>query len=181
MKPFFKISRKNPAAILSMLLMIGSALCRLLYYVGRETSTLEFWVYLVNMTVAALLFLIAIFFWGEKYPQLTALPVAMGVVFFLLKSLTFESILHTVLCMLLYVAVLLLYTLTVFGVIPFPYLLYPLFGLPLLVHLLQDACLWLGEERGLPLVERLPEISVLLIMASLLSVSFALKKREVAS
>ena len=128
---------------------------------------------------AAVVFFVAVVFFGRKLPQLTALPVAMGVAFFAYKALGFPSRVHTALCLLLYAGVLALYALTVFGVIRTKYLLYPLFGLPFLYHLfVEDTQKYFFAEPPVPVFEWLPEISVLCIMASLFFISVSLEKRK---
>ena len=109
---------------------------------------------------------------------MTALPVLMGVVFFMVKAFTFETMTHTVLCLILYTAVLVIYSLTIFGIIRTKYLLYPLFGLPLLYHIfVEDMQIYILAEPPVPFFEWLPEISVLCIMAALLCVSVAMRKK----
>ena len=101
-----------------------------------------------------------------------------GVVFFIIKAFTFASKLHTILCVILYITVLSLYSATVFGKIKTKKLLYPLFGLPLLYHIcVEDMQLYVFAEPVVPYFEWLPEISVLLIMAGLLNVSLGLEER----
>jgi hypothetical protein len=114
---------------------------------------------------------------GKRNIALTALSVLFGVVFFIVKAFTFESTLHTSLCIVLYLAVLSLYSLTVFDVIRIKYLLYPLFALPLLYHIfVEDMQIYILAEPAVPFFEWLPEISVLCIMAALLCVSIAMQK-----
>ena len=85
---------------------------------------------------------------------------------------------HRLFCTLLYYAVLHLYILTVEGILPTKKLLYPLFGLPLCYHIfVEDMQMYILASPKPPFVEWLPEISVLCIMASLLAVSFAIRKR----
>jgi len=128
---------------------------------------------------AAVIFVVAVLFFGERMPQLTVISVGMGVFFFVVKAFTFPSLTHTVLCVILYTAVLVLYSLTVFGVIKTKYLLYPLFGLPLLYHIfVEDMQIYILADPRPPVREWLPEISVLCIMASLLSISVSMKRQE---
>lgn len=175
--PYY-IERKSFAAWISVFFMLAAAVIRLIYFWGRPLSCGVFWIYLINVVAAAMIFSLAVIFFGKKLPQLTALPVLMGVFFFIVKAFSFESTLHTFLCIILYIAVLVLYVLTVFGVIKTKYLLYPLFGLPLLYHIfIEDMQIYILADPRPPFFEWLPEISVLCIMASLLSVSFAIKKR----
>lgn len=173
------INRKNPLALISVALMLISSVIRIVYYTSRPMTPQIFWIYLVNTVAAAVVFFVAVVFFGRKLPQLTALPVAMGVAFFAYKALGFPSIVHTVLCLLLYAGVLALYALTVFGVIRTKYLLYPLFGLPFLYHLfVEDTQKYFFAEPPVPVFEWLPEISVLCIMASLFFISVSLEKRK---
>lgn len=179
MHSLYYIDRKNPFAILSVALMLISAAIRLVYYTSRDMTPQILWIYLVNTVAAAVIFLVAVVFFGKKMPQFTAVSVAMGVFFFAYKALGFQSRAHTVLCLLLYSGVLVLYTLTVFSVIRTKYLLYPLFGLPFLYHLfVEDTEKYFFAEPPVPVFEWLPEISVLCIMASLLFISVSLEKRK---
>jgi hypothetical protein len=174
----FYIDNRTPAAYLSLFFMAASAIIRLIYYSVTPMMPLVFWVHLVNVIAAAVVFVVAVVFFGERCPQLTAISVLMGVVFFMVKAFTFETLTHTVLCLILYTAVLVLYTLTIFGVIRTKYLLYPLFGLPLLYHIfVEDMQIYVLADPRPPFFEWLPEISVLCIMAALLCVSVAMKKR----
>ena len=103
-----------------------------------------------------------------------------GVLFFYLKAFTFAHWWHTLLCCILYTAVLLLYTLTVTGVIRTKLLLYPLFGLPFLFHLFVEdpPKYWLS---GLPFFDWLPELSVLTIMLSFFFLQFEIKQNAAAN
>jgi hypothetical protein len=159
--------------------MAASAIIRAIYYSVTPMTPLVFWVHYVNVIAAAVVFGVAVIFFGEKYPQLTAVSVLMGVVFFMVKAFTFETLTHTVLCLILYTAVLVLYSLTIFGIIRTKYLLYPLFGLPLLYHIfVEDMQIYVLADPRPPFFEWLPEISVLCIMAALLCVSVAMRKKE---
>lgn len=174
----YYIERKSPAAWLAVLFMLASAIIRTIYFWGKELTPIYLWIHFINVILAAFIFIITVVFLAKKLPQLSALSVLMGVIFFIIKSLGFESRLHTVLCIILYLAVLSLYSLTVFGIIKTKYLLYPLFGLPLIYHIfVEDMQLYILAKPTVPFFEWLPEISVLCIMTALLCVSFALKKR----
>ena len=113
----FYIKRDTPAAYLSLFFMAASAIIRVIYYSVTPMTPLIFWVHFVNVIAAAVVFGIAVIFFGECCPQLTAIPVLMGVIFFMVKAFTFETMTHTVLCLILYSAVLVLYSLTIFGII----------------------------------------------------------------
>ncbi len=173
----FYIDRRHPFAIAAVCLMLLCAVIRGIYYFGKALSPLELWVYVITVTVACILFALFVVFCGKTKPQLILIPVALGVFFFIVKAFSFESTLHTALCVLLYTAVLVLFSLTLLGVIPFPYLLYPLFGLPLLYHILvEDMQFYILADPPIPFFEWLPEISVLCIMAALFCLSVSMKK-----
>jgi hypothetical protein len=174
----FYIERRSPAAWLSLFFMTASALIRAIYYSVTPMTSLVFWIHFVNVIAAAIVFAVAVLFFGKRCPQLTAISVLMGVVFFMVKAFTFETMTHTVLCLILYTAVLVLYSLTIFGVIRTKYLLYPLFGLPLLYHIfVEDMQIYILADPRPVFFEWLPEISVLCIMAALLCISVAMRKR----
>ncbi|MGM9664016.1 MAG: hypothetical protein ACI3XF_04170 [Eubacteriales bacterium] len=178
MHSLFYINKKNPCALISVILMLAAAVIRIIYYTSGDMTPEILWIYLVDTVAAAVIFFIAVIFFGNTVPQLTVLPVAMGVGFFAFKALSFPSKVHTVLCLLLYTGVLVLYALTLFGVIRTKYLLYPLFGLPFLYHLfVEDTQKYFFASPAVPFFEWLPEISVLCIMAALFFISVSLEKR----
>ncbi|MBR4959672.1 MAG: hypothetical protein IKY52_02105 [Clostridia bacterium] len=174
----FIIPRHSPAVHLSIGLMAAAGVIRILYFCLTPWMPELFFVHLFLPLLAILLFLVTVPLTGETTPQWTVTSVFTGVVFFILKSFTFTTVLHTTLCILLYLTVITLYGLTIFGVIPTKYLLYPLFGLPLLYHIfVEDMEYYILAFPRPPFVEWLPEISVLCIMASLLALSFGIRKR----
>ena len=173
----FVIERFHPAANLAVLLMALSAAVRLTYFSICGGGAGELAIHLALPVLAALSFIAAVFL-GERYSRWTVLSVLLGVIFFIAKATAFESALHTCLCIVLYLAVLALYSLTVFGFLPTKKLLYPLFGLPLLYHIfVEDMQLYILADPPVPLILWLPEISVLLIMGALLSVSFSMRRK----
>jgi len=175
----FIIPRSSPAVRLSLGFMTAAGLIRILYFCLTPLSPYLFWIHLLLPITAVVLFLVTVLLWGETAPRRTVVSVFFGVLFFLLKSFTFDTVLHTVLCILLYLTVLVLYGLTISGVIRTKYLLYPLFGLPLFYHIfVEDMQLYVFADPPVPFLEWLPEISVLCIMASLLALSFGIRKRD---
>ncbi len=175
----YRIDPRRPAARLAVLLMTLCALIRCYYFVRTGGSPAHLTVHLGLPLAAAAIFLWVVLRRGETHTGCTVLSVLCGVVFFIVKALSFPSRLHTILCILLYLTVLTLYSLTVLGRIPTKKLLYPLFGLPLLYHIfVEDTQLYIFADPPVPFLEWLPEISVLMIMASLLCISMALEKRD---
>ena len=177
----YSVSRKNIFVKLSALLMGLSALLRLFSYWGFWANKDAAFIYtqIALPVLCNVLFIVIVLYMGKRLFSLTAIPVLLGVVFFIIKALGFDNILHTVLCILLYLVVAMLYTGTVFGVIRTKWLLVPLFGLPFLYHILvEDRNTLLANEKAMSLAEWLPEISVLCIMLALLLITFAMKKRD---
>lgn len=177
----YSVSRRNIFVKLSALLMGLSALLRMFGYWGFWANKDAAFIYtqIALPILCNVLFIVIVLYMGKRLFSLTAIPVILGVVFFIIKALGFDSILHTVLCILLYLLVAMLYTGTVFGVIRTKWLLVPLFGLPFLYHILvEDRNTLLANENAMSLAEWLPEISVLCIMLALLLITFAMKKRD---
>ncbi len=176
-KRLFYIDGKSGAAYLSVAFMLAAAVIRIIYFWDKTLSAAQLFIHLYLVLLASLIFCFTVLFLGKKAPELTALSVLLGVIFFSAKAFTFESMIHTYLCLLLYLTVLIIYCLTVFGIIKTKKLLYPLFSLPLLYHIfIEDMQIYIFARPMPPFAEWLPEISVLCIMAALLFVSFALRK-----
>ena len=126
-----------------------------------------------------ILFILCLVLLGKKALWLTSVPVILGVVFFIIKSFTFDSWLHTILCILLYLLVAVLYTGTVFGIIRTKWLLVPLFGLPFLYHIfVEDLAALRDSANPVTFSAGLQEISVLCVMLALLFTAFAMKKKK---
>lgn len=126
--------------------------------------------------VCNLLFILCLMLLGRRFFSATALPVLLGVVFFIVKSFSFDSWVHTVLCILLYLLVAVLYTATAFGILRTKWLLVPLFGLPFLYHIfVEDLAALSGGE--LSFAAGMQEMSVLCVMLALLCTAFAMKKK----
>ena len=164
----FTAEPRSALCLLSMALMLLSAAARLWYYLADPVATA------MTLSQADIFLLVglpvfsAALFGRRTIVPLTA-PVAGFVVFFLYKALSFSSVLHTVLCSILYLAVLVFFLLTALGVLRTRIFLILLAGLPLLVHIIMD----LSDYEGFFLF--LPELSVLLLMASLLCLALRLR------
>ena len=173
------VSRTHPAAILACIFMAFSAAVRLWYYLPAGCSALTLIVHLILPVSAALIFILGITANGKAQIPCSVTAVVLGIVFFIVKAFTFTPV-HQVLCTLLYLTVLILYTLTVTGILPTKKLLYPLFGLPLAYHIfVEDMQLYILADPPVPVGDWMPEISVLCIMAALLSQAFAMKSERI--
>lgn len=172
------IPKDHPGVSAACAFMAASAIVRLVYYLPRLDSAATLWVHLVMPVAAAVIFLIGMAAGGKwaKGGALTAL--VLGVAFFIIKATDFTPI-HQTLCTILYSAVLLLFSTTLLGLLPTKKLLYPLFGLPLIYHILvEDTKAYFFAEPPVPVVHWMPEISVLCIMAGLLCLSVALETKK---
>ena len=176
----YSVSRKNFFVKLAVIFMILSALCRFLGYWGFwSNQTAGFVTFQIVLPILCnLLFIVLVLYAGRRFFGLTFIPVILGVMFFIIKAFGFDSILHTILCILLYLLVAVLYTGTVFGRIRTKWLLVPLFGLPLLYHIFVEDLNAMRSATPPTLPEGLQEISVLCIMLSLLLLSIAMKKKQ---
>lgn len=174
----FYIDSKSPAAWCSVFFMLSAAIIRIIYFWERNIGKAEIFVHLYIVIAASVIFCLTVIFFGKKAPELTSLSVLLGVIFFAIKAFTFESKIHTYLCLVLYMTVLLIYSFTIFGIIKTKKLLYPLFLFPLLYHIfVEDMQIYILAKPMPPFEAWLPEISVLCIMAALFSVSFAIRNR----
>lgn len=177
MKPklLVTIPKKSPWVYTACGLFALSAILRLWHYLPQKMDSFTLWVQLVMPVCAATVFLAGMALGGKnaKYAAITA--TVIGVAFFILKSTTFAP-LHQTLCTILYTAVLVLFCGTMLGLFPTKKLLYPLFGLPLIYHILiEDTQAYFFADPPVPVWYWMPEISVLCIMAGLLCLSVSLK------
>ena len=169
----------HPAAVLSCVFMAVSAAVRLWHYLAGEMTPAVFWLHLLLPVGAAGVYLLGMLL-GKRLGKAAVLcAVVMCVGFFILKATTFTPV-HQTLCTILYLGVLVLFSLTVLGYLPTKKLLYPLFGLPLVYHILvEDTKLYFFADPPVPVWDWMPEISVLCIMAALLCVSIAMRTEKV--
>lgn len=180
MRKAYMIEHKNPLVWVTCILMLLAAGARTWHFWGdwHEMSTYTLIVQVVLPLACCLLYALLLPLCGSRALWTTALPVLFGTVFFALKAQTFSKT-HMLLCLLLYLTVAVLYTCTVTGLIPTQKLLIPLFGLPLLYHMfVEDLHTLRFAVPPLTFYNWLPEISVLLIMAALLSAALAMKKKS---
>ena len=153
----YSVSKSNFFVKLAVIFMMLSVLCRFLGYWGFwSNQNSSFIIFQIALPIlCSLLFIVLILYAGRRLFSLTFIPVLLGVMFF--------------------------YTATVFGVIRTKWLLAPLFGLPLIVHIYLDRDMIAPADKAVELSELLPEISVLCIMAALLCTCFAMKRRDFAA
>ena len=172
------IPRQGGALYAALGFMILAAVIRLAYYLPMIMEPAAKIVHLWMPVGAAGVFL-AGFVLGQKWSKPGAIgAVILGVAFFIIKARSFEP-LHRALCTVLYIGVLVLFTTTVLGLLPTKKLLYPLFGLPLIYHILvEDTRYYFFADPPVPVWQWMPEISVLCIMAGLLCLSVSLETEK---
>jgi len=171
----YRIDPRGTLPRLSAAFMAISLVLRVLWAVlwPHNAAGSALWTHTVLPVSSAAAFIVIIFRFCRKDLRLTAVPVFLGVAFFIIKAGSFVWW-HQLLCTLLYLLVAALYSLTVFGILPTQKLLIPLFGLPLAFHLFIEDLI-INRTRYAP-ADWVAESSVLLIMAALLCLSLAMEK-----
>lgn len=172
------IPERGGAVYASLGFMVLAAALRLYYYLPMILEPAMKMLHLWLPVSAAGVFVLAFALGGAWKKPGALLSVVLGVVFFILKARNFEP-LHRTLCTILYVSVLVLFSITLMGLLPTKKLLYPLFGLPLAYHILvEDTRYYFFADPPMPVRQWIPELSVLCIMAALLCLSVALKTEK---
>ena len=176
----YYIPRGSFFAESAMILLILAAVFRVIGCWGYWNDYVNFLMLLALPVCCCLLLALCILLFGKKGFFLSVIPVLLGVVFFVFKSLSFNSWLHTVLCILLYILVAVIYTATVFGWIGTKWLLPPLFVLPFVYHIvIEDLPALNNTAVPVTFAAGMQEMSILCIMAALFCVGMGLKKRPV--
>ena len=175
----FYVEQQHWAVQTAIIFMALSAVFRIVGCWGKWDESFFAATQIALPLMCNILFILCLVLLGKKALWLSAVPVILGVVFFIIKSFTFDSWLHTVLCILLYLLVAVLYTGTVFGVIRTKWLLLPLFGLPFLYHIfVEDLAALRDTANPVTLSAGLQEISVLCVMLALFFTAIAMKKKK---
>ncbi|MCD8066677.1 MAG: hypothetical protein LUE15_05860 [Oscillospiraceae bacterium] len=159
-----------------MALMLLAAAARCVYYARNPAPVSDLALYCAVPVASMALFAALLLAFGRRTLLPTCVGVFGGVFFFAVKAFTFASPVHTALCCLLYAAVLVLYTLTVVGIVPVKLPLYLIFGLPFVYHIfVEDLPVWRAAGSN-TLTAWLPELSVLMIMAALFLLTCAMRR-----
>lgn len=177
----YKVDGKGIFARLAAICMLLSMVFRLMGYWGFWNKQTAFFCYMQILLpiLCGILFIVILLYLGKKAFWLTVIPVCLGAVFFIVKSADFDGFFKTVLCIVVSVLTAVVYTSVIFGKVKSKWLLVPVFGLPLLYQLIiRDGATFLAREGAMTLNEFIPELSVLLILLSLLLTVFAMKKRK---
>ena len=177
----FYLERDSVWAQVTIIFMLISAICRLIGVWGMWGDVFFRNTQILLPLCCNVLFALCVFFLGRRGFFLSAIPVLMGVAFFVIKSFGFGNWVHTALCILLYLAVAVIYTGTVFGLIRTKWLLPPLFGLPFLYHVcIEDVAKLNDTANPMTFAYGMQELSVLCVMIALFCVGMGLKKKTPA-
>lgn len=175
----FYIPRESIFAQLAIIFMLLSAIFRLIGVWGRWGDVFFRNTQIILPLCCNILYILCLFFLGKKGFFLSSIPVVFGVAFFVIKSFGFDSWIHTVLCILLYLLILFIYCATVFGFIRTKWLLPPLFGLPFIYHIFVEDLPMLNDTvNPMTFTYGMQELSVLCIMLGLFCVGLGLKKQK---
>ena len=179
----YTIDKKSFFGHSAVLLMGLSAIFRIIGCWDMWTDTLLLVMHIAIPVVSCILLILCVSFLGKKGFFLSCVPVILGVIFFIYKAFSFESRIHMVLCILLYLAVAILYTGTVTGSIHTKWLLPPLFGLPFIYHIVVEDLPALNNTAAVPVTfaDGMQEMSVLCIMAALFCIGMGLKKQVIST
>ncbi len=173
----FCVDPKSGLTRTAVAVMLLSMVFRLVGCWGLWADELFLKTQIILPLACNLLFAATLLLCGRKAFWVTTIPAIFGVVFFIIKAFTFDSMLHTVLCVLLYILVAVLYTGTAFGAIRTKWLLVPLFGLPLVYHLAIEDRMAL-QAGTFTFQTGMQELSVICIMLSLLLTALAMKRKK---
>lgn len=160
-------------------LMGESVLFRLLGSFGLWGDSFFVYTQLLLPVFTALLFIALLLTLGKHFVWPTIIPVIFGTVFFIIRIWSATDsfpMYHIILCTLLYVFILIMWTLTVIGLIRTKWYLVPMFGLPFLYHIfIEDYPALKAGTVGFG--DGMQELSVLFIMLALLCTAVGLKKK----
>lgn len=173
----FWVDKKSFLIQAAVILMALSAVFRLIGCWGLWSDPFFAATQIVLPLCCNLLFIVCLLLFGKRAFSLTCVPLLAGIVFFIIKAFTFDSWIHTVLCLCLYIGISVLYVLAVFGSAKIRYLLAPIFGLVFLYHVfVEDLAALRDVQNPVTLSAGMQEMSVLCIILAMLFVSLAMKR-----
>ncbi len=171
MNSYFKVDFKKRSALISLVSLALSIPLRIAGYY-------EFWgrpLFLITQVflpvLCAALMIIILIKYGKTKLIISTIPVSLGVLSFVFKLFIdprFDSLLHHIVCALLYSAIIILWFFTVSGKIRSKWIIVILFALPFLFHIfVEDARVLLGYSSVLSASMWLKEFSMLCMMFGL--------------
>ena len=168
----FFIIPTNPFALLCMGFLALSVLFVILGAKGKWQDLRYVITQVILMALFALLLIIYLLFFHREPLWLSTIPVAFAFVSLMFKLFLnprYQGALHHVLTILLYLALLAIWILTMTGVLRIKWILAGLIALPLLIHLFgEDLPIWLGKAAPISYVRWMQEAALLSMMLSML-------------
>ena len=181
-KPTFYVDYRSPAAIISMIAFALAVPFRLIGYADKLTDPLYSITQVLLPVLCSVLMIAVIIKKGKDAFWLSVIPVALGVISFMFKLFIDPrsvSFLHHFAAIVLYLAVIVLWLLTVLYIIKTKWVLVVLFILPFFKHLLMDDLpIFLGKAPMISADMWFKELSMLLTMVALSLCALAFLKPE---
>lgn len=175
----FYVDRKGHFVHDAVLFVLLSAVFRMVGCWGLWSEKFFVITQLLLPVGSSILFVLILRFLGDKALSLTILPVLAGAAFFVIRALGFENMLQIVLCIALCVLTVVLYILTVIGVIRTKWILVPLFAAVLGYRIFVEDLMALRDTANPVLfADGMLELSTICILLGLLFTTLALKKRK---
>lgn len=178
----FYIQRNSFPAAASAVCMVLSFLFRLCGYADRWDDTLFSFTQIILPGAASVLMILVIIIFGKTRIWLSSIPVLLGVVSFAFKLFLdprYHTILHHVLCCILYSCIVLFWIITMDGIIRTKWPLLITFMIPLLVHIyIEDVPVILGTGSPLSRSQWLQEGGMICIMLGLIFFIIGMKTEE---
>ncbi len=176
----FSIDKTGFFAESAVLLLILAAIFRVFGCWGVWNRGFNDIVMLLALPVfCCLLLVLSILLLGKKGFCLSFIPVLLGVMSFVYSSFDSDSWVVTVLWILFYLVVAVLYTATVFGWIGTRWLLPPLFGLPFLyLVIMRDLPALCSDPESVSFVDGMREMSILFMLAAMFCIGMGLRRRH---
>ena len=167
----FCVDYKRPLAILSMVAFALAVPFRIMGYADKLTDPLYGITQVLLPVLCSVLMIAVIIAKGKKAFWLSVIPVSLGVISFMVKLFIDPrkvSFLHHAAAIVLYLAVIVLWLLTVLYIIKTKWVLVILFILPFIKHLVMDDIpIFLGKAPMIAADMWYKEISMLLTMVAL--------------
>ena len=167
----FYIDYKRPAAILSMVAFALAVPFRLIGYADKITQPIYGITQVLLPVLCSVLMIVVIVKKGKDALWLSVIPVALGVISFMFKLFIDPrsvSFLHHAAAIVLYLAVIVLWLLTVVYIIKTKWVLVILFILPFIKHVVMDDLpIFLGKAEMISADMWFKELSMLLTMVAL--------------
>ena len=171
----FQIQKESLFIKIAVILMAVSAGLRLIGCWGLWDNAFYTTTQIVLPICCNALFILSLLLSGKKYFALSSIPVILGAVFFIIKATEFVWW-KMLISIIAYLATAFLYSATAFGIVKTKWPLVPVFGIPLIVHLVYDFGRLGDTVNPVTLSDGLQEISVICILLAMLCTAVAIKK-----